>query len=292
MSARASGVVVGAKWGVGVAVDPGPVAAPSELPALEWLPERRSGYYADPFPATRDGVTAVLVEDFDEPSGTGTISALRRDGDGWNVDPGVIAPGHHASYPFLVEDGGELYCVPETARLGRVEAWRCVRFPDRWERAGTLLEVPVVDPTVVEWEGRWWLFGGRRDRDPNTELWLWHADSLLGPWTAHPQNPVKIDVTSSRPAGTPFARDGVLHRPAQDCSTTYGGAVVINAVVRLDSEWFEERPVGRIAADGGPYPEGRHTLTHGGGLIAIDGKRSVIDLHRSRRELVARLRRR
>ena len=141
MSARVRGVVVGAKWGVGVAVRPGPVAAPSELPALEWLPERRSGYYADPFPAARDGVTAVLVEDFDEPSGTGTISALRRDDDGWNVVPGVIAPGHHASYPFLVEDGGELYCVPETAQLGRVEAWRCVRFPDRWERAGTLLEV-------------------------------------------------------------------------------------------------------------------------------------------------------
>ena len=81
-----------------------------------------------------------------------------------------------------------------------------MHFPDRWERTGTLLEVPVVDPTVVEWDGRWWLFGGRRDRDANTELWLWSAASLFGPWTGHPQNPVKIDVTSSRPAGTPFVR--------------------------------------------------------------------------------------
>ncbi len=103
--------------------------------------------------------------------------------------------------------------------------------------------------------------------------------------------PPRVVFAERYDSGT-FARDGVLYRPAQDCSTTYGGAVVINAVVRLDTEWFEERPVDRIAADGGPYPEGRHTLTHGGGLIAIDGKRSVIDLHRSRRELVARLRRR
>ena len=115
---------------------------------------------------------------------------------------------------------------------------------------------------------------------------------MFGPWTGHPQNPVKIDVTSSRPAGTPFVRDGVLHRPAQDCSSGYGGAVVINAVVTLDDERFEERPVGRVEADGDPYPLGRHTLSYGGGLVAIDGKRSVIDRHRSRRELLARLRRR
>ena len=293
VSARVRGVVAGAKWNVGVVPADGPALSSGTVAEAEWLPERRRGYYADPFPATRDGTTAVLVEDFDERSGVGVISALRRDDEGrWSVLPGVIAPGQHASYPSLVEVAGQLYCVPETARLGRVEAWRCMQFPDRWERAGTLLEVPVVDPTVVEWGGRWWLFGGRRDRDATSELWLWSAPSLFGPWSGHPQNPVKLDVTSSRSAGTPFELDGVLHRPAQDCSSAYGGAIVINAVVALDEERFEERPVGRIEADGGPYPLGRHTLSYGGGLLAIDGKRLVIDPRRSRRELVARLRRR
>ena len=291
VSAQVRGVLVGAKWGVGLAARPGPVVAASDLPPLEWLPERRSGYYADPFPAARDSVTAVLVEDFDEPSGIGVISALRRDGDGWNLDPGVIAPGDHASYPFLVEAGDELYCVPETARLGRVDAWRCIRFPDRWEPAGTLLEVPVVDPTIVEWEGRWWLFGGRLDRDPNTELWLWWADSLQGPWTAHPANPIKLDVCSSRPAGTPFVIDGVLYRPAQDCSRSYGGAVVVNRVQRLDETTFVEEPVARVVVRTPPYTAGTHTLTQRDGLVAVDARRRVVDLHRSRRELSARLHR-
>jgi hypothetical protein len=288
--ARVHGVVAGAKWGVGVAAaSPGDTEVASGT--LEWLPERRAGYYADPFSARRDGVTAVLVEDFDERAGTAKISAVVRGDAGWRAASGVLDAGGHASYPYLVEVGDDLFCVPETAQLGRVEAWRCLRFPDSWERAAPLVEQPVLDPTVVQWEGRWWLFGSRRDRDPNTELWLWWATSFFGPWEPHPQNPVKIDVTSSRPAGTPFVRDGVLHRPAQDCANGYGGAIVINAVTRLDESWFDERVVERIEATPGPYPLGRHTLSFGGGLVAIDGKRRVVDPHRSRRELAARLRR-
>jgi hypothetical protein len=136
------------------------------------------------------------------------------------------------------------------------------------------------------------MFGGHGDHDANTELWLWSAAAFDGPWTPHPQNPVKIDVTSSRPAGTPFVRDGVLYRPAQDCSSSYGGAIVINEVTRLDADWFDERPVGRMEAEAGRYPTGRHTISFGGGLVAVDGKRRVIDLHRSRRELLARIRKR
>ena len=76
--------------------------------------------------------------------------------------------------------------------------------------------------------------GMRKDRDSDTELWAWHAPDPFGAWTAHVANPLKIDVTSSRPAGTPFVRDGVLYRPAQDGSHGYGAALSINQVVRLD----------------------------------------------------------
>ncbi len=37
--------------------------------------------------------------------------------------------------------------------------------------------------------------------------------------------------------------DGALYRPAQDCSVTYGGAVVINRIDRLTPEEFSEQPV-------------------------------------------------
>ena len=64
----------------------------------------------------------------------------------------------------------------------------------------------------------------------------------------HRLNPLKIDVTSSRPAGPLFERDGMLLRPAQDCSSTYGAAVVLHRIVELTPDRFQEQCLGRIAA--------------------------------------------
>ena len=175
----------------------------------------------------------MLVEEFDERSATGVISAVRRDGDAVDHDVERARPR-----------GPRVVPVPLRARRRRCTAYRRRRAPGASRRGGASSSrtggsaTPrcsrtsrSLDPTIVEWAGRWWMFGTRRDRDPNAELWLWHAPSPLGPWTVHAANPVKIDVRSSRPAGTPFVLDGVLYRPAQDCSRGYGGAVVVNRVV-------------------------------------------------------------
>jgi hypothetical protein len=88
---------------------------------------------------------------------------------------------------------------------------------------------------------------------------------------------VKCDLRSARPAGPLFIMDGALYRPAQDCSVTYGGAVVINRVERLTPEEFVERPVRRLApATQGPYPHGLHTLSGAGNVTLVDGKRHVL----------------
>jgi hypothetical protein len=291
---RVRSIVVGARWSVGIARLPdGDEGSVPRSDAFEWVPERANGYDADPFPVEHAGRRAILVEEFDEPTARGVISAFtQRVAGGWERTSNVIDTGGHASYPYPVRVGDGLYCVPETAQAGRVEAWRCGALPDRWERAHVLVEAPVVDPTVVEWNGRWWLFGTRRDRDANAELWLWSATDFAGPWKPHPLNPVKIDVTSARPAGTPFVREGALHRPAQDCSEGYGGAIVVNRVERLDELGFEETTIERLDLSTDRLGAGNHTLSFGAGLVAIDGKRRVVDLHRSRRELMARLSRR
>ena len=92
-------------------------------------------------------------------------------------------------------------------------------------------------------------------------------------------------------AGTPFVIDGVLYRPAQDCSRGYGGTVVVNRVQRLDETTFAEEPVERVAVSASPYTDGTHTLAQREGLVAVDARRRVVDFDRSRRELLARLRR-
>ncbi|HEY8475333.1 MAG TPA: hypothetical protein VIN09_00545, partial [Chloroflexota bacterium] len=148
-----------------------------------------------------------------------------------------------------------------------------VRFPSRWEKVATLVEgAAVVDPTVFFFEGRWWLLGADQETGSNNTLYAWHADDLFGPWVPHRANPLKTDVRSSRPAGTPFLHEGHLYRPAQDCSTTYGGSVVINRVTRLTPSEFHEEPVAVLRPDPkGPYPHGLHHISFAGGVTVVDG---------------------
>jgi len=87
-------------------------------------------------------------------------------------------------------------------------------------------------------------------------------------------NPVKCDVRSSRPGGTPFVHDGALYRPAQDSSKSYGGALTINRITSLSQDEFREEP--RVHLEpfrDSPYPDGLHTLSAAGSITVLDGKR-------------------
>ena len=192
----------------------------------------------------------------------------------------------HASYPFPFEDEeGRLLITAETWQAGEVALWTDERPP---RRLGTLVAgYSILDPTLYRaQDARWWLFCGLHDVDPNGALFLFYAKSPIGPWTAHPGNPVKIDRAGSRPAGPLFWADGRLIRPAQDCSETYGGAIILHEITRLDEVGFSERVVRRLEPLPGPYSRGLHTLCPAGPQTLIDGKRWRIHLARAARKTV------
>jgi hypothetical protein len=131
----------------------------------------------------------------------------------------------------------------------------------------------LVDGTVFALGGLYWLLGTRADDNYNARLFAWYAETPFGPWTAHACNPIKVDIAGARSAGTPFMFNGSLIRPAQDCSRTYGGAVVLNRIIELSPTRFAEEPIGRIEPDPRSfYSDGVHTLCVSDGLILVDGK--------------------
>jgi hypothetical protein len=261
-------------------------------PSIRWFssPDPRR-FVADPFAIQRNGRTTILMEEWDYETRKGRIVATELGLDGEPTDPvPAMEFDVHASYPFLFEYGGHVYCIPETAGANRIDLYRAGSFPREWVRAACLVrDVPARDATIFRHHDRWWLLFVV-DRPATDELHAWYADDPLGPWHPHATNPVKIDVRSSRPAGTPFVHGGRLFRPAQDGSGTYGGAVVLNKVLRLTPQEFEEEPALRIEPNGrGPYPAGLHTISAVGDLTLIDGKRSVFTWPAFRRQLRLRL---
>jgi len=157
----------------------------------------------------------------------------------------------------------------------RVELWRADEFPWRWSLEKVLLhDVLAVDPTLLEHEGRLWLFANLSELggSMNDELFLFSADSLHGEWRPHPRNPVVSDVRHARPAGPFFREDGQLYRPGQDCSGDYGSAFWIHRVDRLDEHDYQETPVRRVGPDWFPGVVATHSIHRAGGFDAIDGR--------------------
>jgi hypothetical protein len=161
--------------------------------------------------------------------------------------------------------------------------YRAAEFPDRWEEAATIaLDGPAIDATPLFHDGLWWLlYSPSTDRLAKiSRLHLAYAERLTGPWRLHPGNPVRIDISSSRPGGTPILVNGRLMMPMQDCTRTYGGAIRPLWIDRLDPEGFAAEPGRAIVAPHGfaPMTEGLHTLSACGPVTLIDAKRTVQSL--------------
>jgi hypothetical protein len=246
-------------------------------PGWQVLPDPGNRFYADPFPITWMGRTFVFFEDLDHRVGKGTISAVEFDGTGpvGGAIP-VLEEAWHLSYPFLIEHDNQLWMIPESSANRDVALYRCVRFPDKWERHRTLLSgLELGDATITRHNGLNYLFGAWRDGAGgySDTLAIFYAEDLMGPWLPHASNPVLIDRASARPAGNFVTVNGKLWRPVQDCADGYGAALGLAEVVELTPTTFTQ--IVRHSIRPGPLWPGRklHTLNRCGRLEVIDGSR-------------------
>jgi hypothetical protein len=127
-----------------------------------------------------------------------------------------------------------------------------VEFPTRWEYVQDLLsDIRVVDATIREHGGRCYLFTSVSEAGGSSwdELFLFVADTPIGPWAPHPMNPIVSDVRSARPGGALFRRFGVLYRPGQNSEKTYGHSLAVLEVTELTPDRYAERLAYRIGPD-------------------------------------------
>lgn len=293
-------------WQVGIV----PVALPDLVPErlraererIVWLPDAgRWRYLADPFGLVRGDALHVFVEAFDYRIKRATLERhefgladLR-----WRGRTTVLDKPFHLSYPQVFEHEGDTWMVPETYQADEIALYRATdESLDHWERECALIGgVPGADASLIEYQGRWWMFytlvgPGARDQ---RELHVAHARALAGPWVPLASNPVRVNREGARPAGQPFiGRDGVLTLPVQDSSTGYGGATrqlrfPVLTPERVEIEAGAERLTGDLASD--THTAGLHTLNGCGPFTLIDVKR--IDRSRAKQwlDLKRRLRR-
>ncbi|MGD9784047.1 MAG: hypothetical protein AB7E80_17065 [Hyphomicrobiaceae bacterium] len=237
------------------------------------LPDDGHRYYADPFAFERNGIVHVFVEELPYATGRGIVSHFTIGADGTASRPmPVLEPAHHLSYPQVFEHDGDIYMLPEASASGRLTLYRADPFPARWVPQAILIDEPLHDATLFARDGEFWIAANTVEGLSSTwdTLALFSAPGLAGPWTAHPHNPVLVDLSRARPAGALFAADGTLWRPAQDCSAGYGGALALNRINRLDAKTFAEEQVATLHCAGLGPGSGPHTLNFAHGIELID----------------------
>jgi hypothetical protein len=265
------------EWNIGVLYQPiGALLEPKPSLNVRWLPAPGQGQYRQgPCGYMADGQLNVLYGKFDTRTGKSEISRLRPKRDNVLKRSRTMLAGEHAlSHPFSVRHDGRWFVVPESAS-GRVDLYEVDTANEALDLVCTLLDVPLCSPTVFQHDGRWWLMGTRAPWE-DVALHAYHAPSLTGPWTPHARDPLKVDVRSARPAGTPFIHNGQLYRPAMDNRLSHGGRIALMRVEELSPTAFREELVRTIGPiKGSAWSHGTGTISAVGDLTLVDGKRPM-----------------
>ena len=221
-----------------------------------------------------DGRYYVLFEELMFSSPKGRICGIELGEKGMIGEPvPVLERDYHLSYPYTFEWRGERFMIPESVANRTVELYRAVKAPYEWTLEQVLhSDVRLLDATVVEIGGRWWMFAGAITRGGSRcdEMNIYYADSPLGPWHPHRANPVISDVRHARPAGRPFQVGDSWYRPAQNCSRRYGYGITLRRIVRLDPNEFVEETVTSLTPDWHRSVVATHTVNAVNGLTLID----------------------
>src|SRR5665648_3013 len=235
-------------------------------------------FWADPHILKRDNKYYIFIEELIYSKVNAHISLIIMDESGNLSAPvKILERDYHLSYPFIFEDEGEIYMIPETKMNKTIELYKCTDFPLKWKLESILFNnIKAVDTTVLKKDGRYWLFANVQKNagaSLHDELFLFSSEKLnLQTWENHPQNPIISDVKRARPAGNFFNYKGSLYRPSQNCSKHYGYAITINQIIDINELTYEEIVVDSILPDWDKKLYSTHTINSVDNLTFIDAQ--------------------
>lgn len=197
-------------------------------------------FVADPFLINHDEIFLMFFEVLNKDTGHGDIAyAESIDGNSWSYKKLIIDEDFHLSYPQVFNWNDEFYMIPESYSDLSVRIYKANSFPSDWEYITTILSgYPYIDPTILRYEKKWWLFVSTPS---NNNLNVYFSKELDNGWMPHPMNPiVRNDKNRARPAGRILEYNGDLFRITQDDYPEYGTQVFGFKIVELSEHRYSE----------------------------------------------------
>ncbi len=238
----------------------------------------KTHYWADPFLISHNNNYYLFFEEVFRQTNKGHISFITLDESGNIVKPPIkiIEEPFHLSYPYIFTWQDDFYMIPESSENNAIRLYKCTNFPYDWKYQYNLIQnIKAYDSTLLFHEEKWWLFANLKDHEGTSswdELYIFYSESpISNNWKSHILNPVISDVRRARPAGKIFIRNGILYRPSQDCSLTYGYGIRINQIIKLNEKEYQEIEVKSIEPNWDKNLKAIHTMNQKDELTVIDG---------------------
>ncbi|MDC1373516.1 hypothetical protein N8274_05160, partial [Flavobacteriaceae bacterium] len=234
-------------------------------------------FWADPHILKKDDKYYIFIEELIFKENKGFISVIEMNSKGEYTNPvKVLEKDYHLSYPFVFEEEGIYYMIPESKENKTIDLYYAKNFPYEWEFKKTLIEdIAAVDATILFHKEKYWIFANVISNEGASsldELFLYSSETLLSDkWVSHPNNPIISDVRKSRPAGKLFLYKNNLYRPSQNCSKNYGYGMRVNQVLKFSETDYEEKIVSSIYPNWDKKLFATHTLSSCENLTVIDG---------------------
>jgi hypothetical protein len=176
----------------------------------------------------------------------------------------------------MVTENNKTYMFPEAGQSGKLSCYEFDPVTESVVFVKDILNLPLRDSSILKKDGKYWIFGTLTETvNHDYRLHVFHSNDLLGPYIAHPGNPVKMGIDGTRPAGNFIEVDGNLYRPSQNCKKQYGDSMTINRITKLNEEEVVEEPYFIININKKSWHNRGmktiHTLNEMNGYIVVDG---------------------
>jgi hypothetical protein len=215
-----------------------------------YVPKNRDRIWADPHIAFRENRYFVFLEEMMNNYNVGYIVCLELSKELEFIKRyPCIKESFHMSYPQLFEYKDELYMMPETSENKTVSIYKCLQFPNKWEKVLDVWDnVNAKDTTLFEKDNVYYLISTIETNygeglGNNTRVFT-SSNPISKNWTECDLSPVSFTVGNSRSAGPIFEKDGQTIRPVQNGSKRYGYGLNYNRIVDISTKGMTQELIG------------------------------------------------
>lgn len=154
-----------------------------------------NSWTADPFPFEYNGELYIFAELFRFSDQKGYIGWCKKTKHGFSGWHPAIKEKFHMSFPNIFQIESEIFMCPEVNQSNELAIYRCVNFPDKWEKMSVLANGRFTDTVFYRKAGD--VYGFTYTLDKNFKMFRYDDGKII----FSDSKPQTIGVDLERPAG-------------------------------------------------------------------------------------------